>query len=89
MSPYRRQQLTAPAVKPGSHTPCPDADLLPIFFVAWCASVARVALGVAHAETFGGEATLAGIAVLGLPYLSRDAMAWVVRRWLRGRHRER
>ena len=50
-----------------------DSDLLPLFVLAWIASMVRVAGAVVSAETFGTEPTLALLFVLGLPWLFKDA----------------
>jgi hypothetical protein len=50
-----------------------DRDLLPLFVVAWIASIVRVVGALVTAETFGTEPTLALFFVLGLPWLFKDA----------------
>jgi hypothetical protein len=49
-----------------------DRDLLPLFALAWIASIVRVAGALVRAETFGTEPTLALLFVLGLPWLLKD-----------------
>ncbi len=66
---------------------CPDGDLVPIFFLVWIGSVVRVSLALPEVSgppfTIGTETTLAGIAVIGMPYLARRAIGWwAKRRWL-------
>jgi hypothetical protein len=46
-----------------------DLSLLVAFGVFWAVSVARVAGALARHEIFGGESTLALMAVIGLPIL--------------------
>jgi len=47
-----------------------DADLLVVGALLWVASVARVALELAHQRVFGVEATLALICVVLIPWLA-------------------
>jgi len=49
--------------------PAGDSDLRPIAWFLWVGSVVRVALALAHRETFDIEATLALFCVIGLPLL--------------------
>jgi len=44
-----------------------DSDLLPVALLLWLCSVARVALTLAHRETFAFEATVALSFVVALP----------------------
>ncbi|MEI9938311.1 MAG: hypothetical protein WDO69_13910 [Pseudomonadota bacterium] len=44
-----------------------DSDLLPIAAFLWLCSAVRVALTLAHRQTFDVEATLALLCVLALP----------------------
>ena len=72
MSPYRTPATPAPtAGSSETEEPCPDADLRPVFVVLWLGSGARVVIGIADHEIFGAEGTLALLAVLIIPYLSR------------------
>ncbi|HEX7603549.1 MAG TPA: hypothetical protein VF316_18145 [Polyangiaceae bacterium] len=76
MSPYRTPADRADATKKELDLGCPDADLVPFLLVFWLGSLARVVLGIVRHETFGGEATLATLAVLVVPFLLKDAGAW-------------
>lgn len=58
-----------------------------MMLVFWLGSGARVALGVVHHETFGTEGTLAFLAILVVPYIFRNSIAWSVRRYLQRRTR--
>lgn len=76
-SPYR----TAP--QKGSldrAAPAHDTDLLLFFALLWIASAVRVAVGLWYGETFTTELTLATAAVCLLPWLTRDALAALLRR---------
>jgi hypothetical protein len=59
---------------------CPNGDLVLALGLCWIVSVARVACAVVRHETFGGEATMASLAVLLCPLLVKDALAWWLRR---------
>jgi hypothetical protein len=48
-----------------------DSDLLVVGALLWIASVARVVLELVHGRQFGGEATLALLCVIALPWLLR------------------
>lgn len=76
MSPYRTPIERVDATREVVARDCPDRDLLPVLLLFWMASVARVAFAVAHHETFGGEATLATLAVVLVPFMMREAGAW-------------
>jgi hypothetical protein len=83
MSPYRQQpHVLDPTANADAEKAvgCPDGELMPIFCVFWVASIARVALGVVHHETFGAQGSVAFLAVLAIPYLLRDAIVWWLRR---------
>jgi len=89
MSPYRTPAATTPETPETADHGCPDGDLVPVLLVFWLGSVARAAFGIARQETFGGEATLAAVAVLLVPWFLKEAGAWwlvrckgaVVRAW--------
>jgi hypothetical protein len=85
MSPYRQPYVPEPAANADEEVDvCPDGELMPVLSIFWIASIVRVALGVAHHETFATEGTLAFLAVLAVPYLMRDAITWWLRRiWRR------
>ena len=57
-----------------------DADLLPVFGIAWIASVVRVAGAVVLHETFGAEQTLALFCVLLLPWSLLEPLGALARR---------
>ena len=81
MSPYRQPHVPEPAANADEGVDvCPDGELVPILSVFWIASIVRVALGIAHHETFAIEGTLAFLFVLAVPYLMRDAISWWLRR---------
>ena len=76
MSPYRTPAERAEETKMRPEMGCPDSDLVPFLLVFWLGSAAREAFGIARHETFGGEATLATLAVVVVPFLLKDAAAW-------------
>jgi len=51
----------------------PDRELT-VLFLFWAISLTRVVIGVVRHETFGAEGTLALLAVLVVPWLTRDAL---------------
>lgn len=81
MSPYR----TPPRDEPGNvgGEACPDADLMPVFAVFWLGSIARVVLGISRHDRSDSEGALAAIAVVLVPWLARDAIAWTLDRCFR------
>ena len=81
MSPYREPAVPdSTATAADEDDRCPDAELIPVFSVLWLASILRVALGIAEHERFGSEGTLAFAAIFVLPFLSKDAIVWAIRR---------
>jgi len=76
MSPYRIPADSAEATQEEPDLGCPDADLAPFLLVFWLGSLARMVLGIARHGTFGGEATLATLAVVVVPFLLKDAGVW-------------
>jgi hypothetical protein len=79
MTPYRVAEKTDP---PRREDECPDAELLPVFLVAWIGSIGCVAGAIARPEPFGTEPTLALVTLGLLPYLAKDAARWWWRRRL-------
>jgi hypothetical protein len=66
MSPYRSEIRSHGGQGLEKH----DCDgLLTITGLFWLASVVRVVGGIVHGEVFGGEATLALIAIIGIPWI--------------------
>jgi hypothetical protein len=77
MCPYRTPSEREEAGdKEDLHRGCPDRDVVPFLLVFWLCSLARLVLGIALHGTFGGEATLATLAVVFVPLLLKDAGAW-------------
>jgi len=76
MSPYRTPAERAEATKSGPKMGCPDGDLVPLILVFWLGSITRVVLGIARHEAFAGEATVATLAGVVVPFLLKDAAAW-------------
>ena len=83
MSPYRTHAARAEESADGNGVAahgCPDADLAPILFPFWLASVARVLVGIVRHEAFGLDASLATISLVLVPFLLRDTAVWCLRR---------
>ena len=72
-SPYRIAPSAAPLVEPPSRGDNRDVAIPLALF--WCVSVLHVALVIARGGAFGTGATIALVAVIGLPVAS---MKWVV-----------
>jgi len=66
-SPYRDPAPRGSARHDGR--PAQDRELVPALSVLWIASVARLAAAIARHETFTGPATLALLAVIGIPWM--------------------
>ena len=78
-SPYRiSESSTTTAAAPRDEASL-DVELLPVLGIVWLASVARVVFAFIGHETFGADATLAMLAVVGLPLLALNALCSVVR----------
>jgi hypothetical protein len=88
-SPYRTCASPDSAVDDPDSDALPDADVLPFLVVFWLASVARVGAGIALRETMGAETTTALLAVLFVPLMLSEPIAWWWnKRWSR-RYRRR
>ena len=84
MSPTPTSPYRTPAERPepaGDGPPAlDDCELVPALGLLWLASLARVAFGIASGEVFGGELTVAVLAVLLLPLLAKDGVAALLER---------
>ena len=80
MGPYRIPAGRAEGTEGQRKRDCPEAELIPVLCVFWILSLTRVAAGLVRHEVFGGDASLAVLAVGLVRYILKDAGAWWWRR---------